>query len=76
MFEFIVEAIAEWIAGGENASRWTYITALFGWAAAVALTGWLIAMVFGFSHEASAWVGVFSSLLGITLSLDLKRVRK
>jgi len=76
MLEFIVEATAEWIAGRPSAPRWAYITALFGWGAVAALAGWLIATVLGFSSAASGWMGLFSSLLGIALSFDMKQSKK
>jgi hypothetical protein len=76
MLEFIVEGVAKWIAGEASAPRWAYVTALFGWAAAVALAGWLVATVLGFSSAASGWMGLFSSVLGVALSLDMKRLQK
>jgi hypothetical protein len=60
----------------KSAPRWAYITALFGWGAVAALAGWLIATVLGFSSAVSGWMGLFSSVLGIALSFDMKRLQK
>jgi len=76
MLEFIVEAIAEWIAGRPSAPRWAYITALFGWGAVAALAGWLIATMLGFSSAASGWMGLFSSLLGFDMKWLQKQSKK
>jgi hypothetical protein len=76
MLEFIVVRIAELIAGDPRAPRWAYVIALLGWSATLALAGWLVATVLGFSSAASGWMGLFSSVLGVALSLDMKRLQK
>lgn len=71
---FIVEKIAEFIAGRPGGARWAYVTALFGWSAAAALLTGLGATVFGADAIASGALSVFAFCVVIAFSLDWTRL--
>lgn len=60
-----VNRIADLIAGQRGAPRWRLVTGFTGWAAALAVVGWLIASFFGFSQTAGALIGIGLFLLPI-----------
>ena len=69
------EAQSEEIGGGKPGShRWEVVTAVFGWTAAFALSGWLLATIFGASDAGKLLFSIFTGAIAIVLKRDIIRV--
>jgi hypothetical protein len=71
---FVLDLLADWLGDDPSTPRWEIITAIFGWAACVALLGWLVTSLVGFPQSAGYLIAAFWIVFGIAFRRDLTKL--
>lgn len=71
----VIILIANLLSGKHSSLRWEYVTAVFGWAAAITLPLWILAIFFYSDASFTPYVGQVACFSLITaLARDYERI--